>query len=38
MPIRYMNGVSYIFTQEGEIALLTTTNIKIYKNYFGEFI
>lgn len=29
MPIIYMNGVSYIFTQEGEIVLLATTKCNV---------
>ena len=38
MPIRYMNGVSYIFTQEGEIVLLATTKCNINAGLMFEFL
>ena len=38
MPIRYMNGVSYIFTQEGEIILLATTKCNINAGLIFEFL
>lgn len=38
MPVRYMNGVSYIFTQEGEIVLLATTKSNINTAMIFEFL
>ena len=38
MPIRYMNDVSYIFTQEGEIVLLTTTKCNINAGLMLKFL
>ena len=38
MPIRYMNGVSYIFTQEGEIVLLATTKCNVNAGLMFEFL
>ena len=38
MPIRYMNGVSYIFTQEGEIVLLATTKANINTAMMFQFL
>ena len=38
MPIKYMNGVSYIFTQEGEIVLLATTKTNINTAMMFQFL
>lgn len=38
MPIRYMGGVSYIFTQEGEIVLLATTKSNSNAAMIFEFL
>jgi len=38
MPIKYMNGVSYIFTQEGEIVLLATTKANINSAMMFQFL
>jgi len=38
MPIKYMNGVSYIFTTEGEIVLLATTKSNINTAMVFQFL
>lgn len=38
MPIIYMNGVSYIFTTEGEIVLLVTTKINVNTGTMFNFL
>ena len=38
MPIIYMNGVSYIFTTEGEIVLLATTKSNVNTGMMFNFL